>query len=273
MKNLFLVTLISIFMISFISCSTDNTGYEEEDSTTPTIVLHEFTHYLKTNDYRSAVSYLSAHSIDTIVFVTDVFIGELQADSNMKAYFENQPGFNLEELLEMNSIEKTARYLSLTKELKYLCKMKEIISEDTTGSNAFVTYINYLDVEDVIHMTSEEDIWKIDIIPIMLQREIKARVYENAHLIQLAAEEYMFVNDSIRYPLYFEEIELPAGYKNPYNGDSNIVFFSQTPPEEIDAALAGYIHYYCPSESSNYIISGYGKYGEVIITLIPMPME
>lgn len=260
-------------MISFISCSTNNTGCEEEDSTTPTIVLHEFKHYLKTNDFKSASGYLSSQSIDTIVFVTDVFINELQADSRMEAYFAGQPGFDLEELLSMDSIEKTARYLSITKEFKDLSKLKEIISEDTTGSIAVVTYINYINFEDVIHLILEEDNWKIDIIPIMLQREIKSKIYENAHLIQLAAEEYKFYNDSIRYPLSLEEMELPTGYINPYNDDSNIVLFSETPPVEIDRELAGYIHYYCPSESSNYIISGYGKYGEVIITLIPMPME
>ncbi|MBN2363497.1 hypothetical protein JXL83_05145 [candidate division WOR-3 bacterium] len=270
-----LIFMLLVLLFPLISCSKDNKPLGDP-SLLPSDVLANYFIALESEDYESAVSMLSSHTIEVMSDALRDDLNEkkrlVKDDSILNHKIQSLLGLPIEEALVKENSQLIALYIEkLPKYFEFDPNYSIVKEEIIDSTRAFICLLYQNGAEDTVFFEGLNGNWKIDFSCLVELYSFKKQVLENAHTIQLAVEEFLYFADSRGYPLTKEEMNLPEGLINPFNGDTAFLIIKETPDQIEYPALEGYVTYFVRTDSLYYLITAHGKNGIILIELYPMP--
>lgn len=262
------------FYISLLSCSVQQN--EIENAIPPSDVMANYLTALEAENFEEAVIMLTPFTIEEMSRVIREDLQEKKRLSGDDSLLKNKIlavyGINLEEVMALSDTQLIMLYFQkLPKYFEFDGNYSLESEEISSDSEAFITVKYQNSAIDTVFFEKHMGEWKIDLSYLVQISAFRTQVLENAHTVQLAVEEFLYFADSRGYPLTIEEMNLPEGLTNPFNGDTAFLITKETPDQTEDPALEGYVTYFVRTDSLYYLITAHGKNGKILIELYPMP--
>ncbi|MBN1619987.1 hypothetical protein JW890_04635, partial [candidate division WOR-3 bacterium] len=236
--------MFSLLFVALLSCS----GQPPETDENPALsaVINQFFSFMESENYEGAAFMLTPYTVDVM---SGAIKDDLQAkkhalasDSSLKDRMNQLYGIPLEEVISKNDTQLIALYFQKLPKYFELDRDFIVLSEKAVDScKAFISVRYQNGAIDTLFFEKHSDEWKIDLSYLVKLNQFKAQALENAHAVQLAAEEFLFFADSRGYPLTIEEMNLPQGLTNPFNGDTAFLIFKENADKSEDPDLEGYV--------------------------------
>ncbi len=266
--------ILPALFLTLLSCSGQLPEAEKELNLSA--VFDQYFTFIDTENYDGAVIMLTPFTIEAM---SGAVRDDLQpkklavaTDSSLKDRMTQLYGIPLEEVMSLNDTQLIALYFQKLPKYFELDRDFIVLSEKAVDScKAFISIRYQNGAVDTLFFEKHGDEWKIDLSHLVQMASYRAQILENAHSVQLAAEEFLFFADSRGYPLTLEEMNLPPGLTNPYNGDTSFLIFKENSEKIEDPALEGYVTYFVRPDSLYYLITAHGNNGKILMEFSPMP--
>ncbi|MBN1149699.1 hypothetical protein JXA84_00575, partial [candidate division WOR-3 bacterium] len=201
--------LLPILFTALFSCS--GQVPESVENAEFTQVLDRYFAFIDVGDYEGAVEMLTPLTIEKLSDNIEEHLHSIKQivddDSLLKNKMIEVYGISLEEVLSKNDTQLIALYFQKIPKYFELDRNFVIEAEQKIDSlKAFVTVRYQNNATDTIFFEKHGNEWKIDLSFLVQTANYRVQVLENAHSVQLAAEEFLFFADSRGYPLTIEEM-------------------------------------------------------------------